>query len=622
MAIYNRFDCIDADLYEERLNVLNFILMDAQNMKTYVNEQRVKVDTLNRLCLRYMRMHSDRSPYSVNKIEIIDYLKRAEGITDEAFKKKGVQGKSLDKEKVILPLYDSGKATDFLEMYIKLLESKNRNNTVTSLYTRIIDNTAMFGWDRELVQVPFSVNPSLNLRFNYANEGIINFPKEMKSVVHAPNDYYLVWGDFSQIDARVAYNTLLRDEENFQYIKRFPDDIYAGFANWVNEVHKRELEENVYKLSERCESEESQLGTAYSFASHQKAQDALNAWKPFTGFKDKEERKLYKVYCLQTIYGTRYHKTASANSFIKMFGNVLSSCKKYQTYWKDIQHRNMLGAPIKVNCYFGHSELVASKSGRQVNDTLYSCLNYPVQGTSSEIMIHTCNDILDRFYELGYDNSAVSIYYVRHDEPIFLVHKSLLEDSHIFKEFETIYVDDWLPLNLKFNWGTCYGEVSPDVQSTYESVIPEESSLLAPVNVTSYDYSPIDKMLEVGVAVRDYEDTRIVVFYSTHLNAYDALSFDIKEIELDLYDFLHQLVLKSTSKLYEIGYRQLVIYNRESMHVDEFADGVGLLYRFINHAATSLAEAAANSFILQIRGGDIGDAEHLKNAGVLDLFGG
>ena len=105
---------------------------------------------------------------------------------------------------------------------------------MTAFYNRSEKNKKVKGWEGMLTAIPFLAQKNINLRFNYSNENIISFPKEISAMIKAPEGHILAWGDFAQSDARIAYNTLLKDEENYKYISAFPDDIYAGFANWVS----------------------------------------------------------------------------------------------------------------------------------------------------------------------------------------------------------------------------------------------------------------------------------------------------------------------------------------------------------------------------------------------------
>lgn len=578
MVNFSKDDDVDVDVYEQRLNYSGEIYMNLKSVARYILNQENLSKTLYRLCRRHMNMSSRYGYGSVEKNSVIAYLKNSEHIPAERFRKKGVQGESLDKDKVLKPLRDSGIAKDFLDLYMEFQECSTRGNNVSKLLSRIKNNETIEGWNSDLVCVPFSANRSLNLRFNYSREGIINFPKDMKDVIFAPQDYYLVWGDFSQIDARVAYNTLLRDETNFEFIRKFPDDIYAGFANWVNEFQRNILAQNISHLEAVCENENKLHGTAYSYGKLEEARDRLDNWKVFNGFSDKKERTLYKVYCLQTIYGTRFHLNPEANIFIKTLGTVLDSCPKYNRYWNDIKKRADLGIPIKVNCYFSHMELVPAVGGRRVNDTLFKCLNYPVQGTSSEILILTINNILDRLYDLGYTEEQARVYYVRHDEPIFLIHKDVMKDAHIFKEFETINIDNWLPLELGFNFGRCYGRVSEDVQTEYNKIKIISDNTLDVTSKEVVDHYPLEPMLELGVSIFRENGHMIIAFYNGEDNSYDTMYRNNVDATVEDIIIIKAYIEKYIENVKPLGYKLVVIYNAINYYGDDFINGISVIY--------------------------------------------
>lgn len=616
------------ELYSERLNRSGEIFMSLDHVKAYSNTQSNTARTLSRLCHRYMNINSMTGYIALDKHSVIDYLQQTEYVSSDRFEKKGVQSLSLDKDKVVRPLYESGIAQDFLGMYMQLQESNTRSNNMSKLVSRVGTNTKVEGNAGELTSVPFEANQTLNLRFNYSKEAIIGFPKEMTDVIYAPKDYCLAWGDFSQIDARVTYNILLKDDTNFEYIKAFPD-IYAGFANWVNEENRKNLEIEKSRLEAIIADEELRFGSAPSYNLLAGVITKLENWKPFTGFKDKEARKLYKVYCLQTIYGTRYHKVPEANAFIKMFGKVLASCPKYQRYWDDVMRRVDLGVPLKVSCYFGHSELVPATGGRFKMDTLYKCLNYPVQGTSSEILILTCSNILEKLYAKGYTEEQVSIYYVRHDEPIFLIHKDVMKDTQIFKEFENLYIEDWLPLNLTFSFGECYGKPDPSLTEQFEAACSSISSeqLNAVPTVTTSELSnhyPLDDILELGIAVSRDADNIVTCFYDKTSHSFDTCVKQFSGVITDLE------IIKSYVEHYIVGvktrgFRQVVIYNLCDHFEDTVIDGIAVFFRCNANPAVTDARMLTDVVIDKLNNVSFEVTEEragfLKSLSRLNVFG-
>lgn len=601
MQFYSRRDKVDVDLYEERLNRMGSIFLDLVGVGTYAQQQACKAATLHRLCLRYMNLHAKDGFSALSSDSVKHYLQVTEGIPRQNFKKKGVIGESLSTDKVLIPLLKNGYAPDFLKLYIAHQSCKSRSNNMTAFYKRHSATEKIRGWEEYLTPIPFTANRNVNLRFNYSNENLISLPKDMRGVIKAREDYVLVWGDFAQSDARIAYNLLLKDEVNIKYILAFPDDIYAGFANWVQEYQRVELEKLLANAKAFREGVMQENGQDVGTVNIEMYEKLLSEWKPFTGFKSKEERDLYKVYVLETIYGTRFHKVAEAGKFIQTLGRVLDACPKYKKFWDDIKKRAAFGFPLRVQCYMGHVEHVMAFSGARINDTLFKCLNYPVQGCTSEFMIVTVNRILDKFYSLGYTEDDVHVYYCRHDEPVFEIKKSVMKDSWIFGDYSRIQVDDWTPLGLDFSFGRVYGEVEQNLMDDFHLSTKINAGNLGffEPKLQDQEYYPLENLLEISVKVEKTSETEaLVAVYCAHNNS-SVIRYLKPPPGVDDITILRLFVEKYLNSIFDAGYYQLVIYNDSNYYEDDLAGDLPIvrLYRPSSnssmHKATIIATAAA-----------------------------
>ena len=616
MQFYTLTDYVDVDRYEEYLNLNGEIYADLDEIMLYAQKQRYRAMTLYRLCLKYMNLHSKSGYSSIGTASVVDYLQRNEEISHKNFRKKGVAGDSLDKKKILIPLLQNGYAVDFLEMFIEYKESDNRSNNMSTLLRRIASNKKHQGWDSDLTPVPFTANRDVNLRFNYSNENIISFPKDMKSVIKSKSGYVLAWGDFAQSDARIAYNLLLKDETNIPYIRAFPDDVYAGFANWVNEFKKQELQQRLGEMLARNKTVFKEAGSKSDTFNVEAIQKQLAEWMPFTGFKTKAERDLYKVYVLQTIYGTRNHKVAKASKFITALGKVLDSCSKYKRFWEDIVKRASFGIPVKVHCYMGHVEHVAAFDGSRLNETLFKCLNYPCQGGSSEIIILTVNRILEKFYSLGYTSDDIHVYYIRHDEPVFQMKKTLMKDSWILKDFGIIQVDDWIPLRLDFSFGRTYTEKDKDLMDEFSlssRINADKLSVCKPVN-PNRQYYPLENLLEISVCITRMPGEKDVLSVY-NVNKHSGAAKTIAPLEgVEDSVVIKKFVDKYLTQIYAAGYQQLVVYNSLNCYEDVIDGSIPVvrLYRpltnrytfnsnVIGAAAMSAISGKANDIVEQNR---------------------
>ncbi len=698
MRIYSANDDINVELYEERLNMTSEIYMDLSELGIYAEQQAIKAATLTRLCLQYMNLHSQKGYTSISVNSVLHYLQYVEKVPKSLFKSKGVASESLNMKKVLLPMRENKYAVDFLDIYIKRQECNSRSNNMTAFYNRSERNKKVRGWEGMLTAIPFLAQKNINLRFNYSNENIISFPKEISAMIKAPEGYVLAWGDFAQSDARIAYNTLLKDEENYKYISVFPDDIYAGFANWVScftyndllyklkiaenkfyekkrKILEEKLEDNffvkkakedvdkyaatfrtvlegnmeetsqtkniilkyesklkyLHSMEEFVESEKEKFRSlsVNDDSEVKKLKKQIKSFVPFSGFKNKNERDLYKVYVLQTIYGTRRHLVPYANKFINILGKVLESCSKYKKYWDDIQKRASYGIPIRVRSYMGHVEYVPAFDGDRVKETLYKCLNYPVQGCTSELIISTTNQLLDTFYNLGYTEDDIRVYYNRHDEPVFILKESVMKDSWIFKDFSKIQMDDWIPLCMDFSFGRNYSEEDKDLMEKYElSIRINKNKIKADCGTLKHvEYYPLDKLLELAMHIEVvFEKKVLIVLYSEEKNSFDTILLEVSNTQ-NLGEIMMYYINRYIKTFYDLGYRQVVILNKV-LHDDDMSGNIPVtrLYRIsssISVFRSYVIAMAAKSTLLKTTSQLVEDNhEFLNSVSRLNMFGG
>jgi hypothetical protein len=611
-------DYVDVDLYDRRLNRDGFICVDLVGLGIYSNYQACVAETYQRLCLQFMNVNSRIGYSDLGRESVIGYLSSVEGVPLTSFRKKGVQGQSIDRKKVLMPLFENGYAQDFFDLYFHYVDAKARRSDTKKVFDRNISNDMVEGWDGQvLYKVPFVANKQVNLRFNYSNEDIIGFPREIKYLVQAPKGYVLAWGDFAQSDARIAFNTLLKDEKTLPLVLEYPDDIYAGFANLVSEHTFNELSMKleeakiIHKVYDEASGENSSSPAVDALT------EKLRSFQKFSGFSSAVERDAYKLNSLRVLYGTRRDSVREVSMFVSRFAEVLKGCQKYRKFWDDLSVRSTFGLPIRIKCYMGHTEYITSYEGSKVNEALFKGLNYPVQGGTSEMMILLVNKLLDRFGLMGYSEDDVRVYYCRHDEPIFLVREEVMKDSWVFKDFETIIVDDWIPLKMSFSFGTVYGESSKELESLYESSVSENSEKISVVERgPSVDYYPLSKMLELGVWVVDLGDGTdlldngfglerhsgrlLVVVFSEEL-----MKADVKIVNSSspFNVVVNQSVSKCLKKAHLEGYRLLVITNQfVGQHVEEIGVPISRVYRTQKTTALHKANIIALSALSKMKG--------------------
>jgi len=394
----------------------------------------------------------------------------------------------------------------------------------------------------------FRAEQKQNLRFNYNNTDIISIPYEYTASFAVPEDEIMAWGDFAQSDLRIVFNLLLRDEFNGPIMDKYADK-YEGMAAilaaWAGEEHNHD--------------------------------------------KFLEERELYKVNVLSGIYGQEHGNTPEDQAFISRLQKYLKTCPRYQEYRKRIKDCYELGLPIQVTGYFGHEEIITRPTEK---DTLNKALNTPAQTGTSEIVILTCNAILDKFYSLGYTSDDISLYITRHDEPIFRFKKHVLKDTWVFNDASTIMVDDWTPLRLDFSYGTYYGTEDPVITQQVRDVYDanaDKYSVYEP-SKERVDYVPALPVRKLYVSTEVVGEQTIICIYCKDSNkaAYFLADTNVQE-EVDA---VVREKCMTTSEDWGLKYRGVMIYTT-GYREDAFAD---IRYRFVpgNNEGCNLASLLAH----------------------------
>lgn len=428
-------------VYDEHLNGRGYVYMDLECIEDAINTADETAKQAERLLCEYLVFHNHPCR-EYNKSCIIEYFVHDRYVPVSTFSTKNTKGLSLDRRKVVPKIREKLKVNHYV---LDLNDLYSENKTLVSNLTKLVNRRKKGDPEKaadgsNIWRIPFEATLTNNFRFNYKSEAIINIPRTLKNSFKVPEGKVIVYGDFANADMRSGYNTHLISEDNIDLIMEFEDDTYAGMAALVNKY----IRENV------------------------------NPDEPvFTGFKSKAERDKYKVYFLAVMYGTRSTPISEDLNFVNSLVKVLESSPKYSQYIEDIQTRLKFGIPIYTQTIFGQVATVDQVSG--VNkwlsqQSLHRALNYPVQGTTSDLVIITVNRIIDTMRGLGIGKDMFDVYFVRHDEPLFVMDEHLIDEiSWVFKDYETIVVPGWLPYRMDFMFARNYGEVDKDLMDRYES---------------------------------------------------------------------------------------------------------------------------------------------------------
>lgn len=495
MLKFTKDDFVDVESYDRALHHNGYILYDSEHMKSIYNFEKVASYSYQCLAKDVMIQHSGGFYASLEKLKLYNYLTRVEGCPEHYFNKRGVQGISIDKNKVLSKLASNGYAEEFFKYYMVYRNKEANCNKIRKVLDECWEIVAKNREGRELARIPYSVNQQQNLRFNYRDRDVVALPKMYGETFSTEDGYFLVWGDFAQSDFRIAYNLFLRDENNVDLMAQV-EDKYEGLARLVAESEGRDFDQEVFK----------------------------------------RDRKLYKTLTLACMYGTRDTVEKTKKPFVKMMNDFLRKCPRYVEFEKRIRDRVELGLPFVVESYFGHQEiLTAGGNGVSIVD---KALNTPIQSGTSEVIILTVNKILEIFKGLGYSDDDVSVYMVRHDEPIFRLSEKVKKDLWVFEQATDILVDDWLPLHISFSPGYYYGVEDRELQKVYKnSCLNNFDKIEILEKGEGKDYFPLRPVLHLAVGWVRVGEQSVVCFYDTERALADVRIVRVEEERLPDYVF-------------------------------------------------------------------------------------
>lgn len=393
--------------YISLLRQTPYITIDYNQLLYAITDSYSQAFDQEMLCKLYMSINSEGLYNSTNKEILISYL-LSKGVEEQSFIIKGRKDLSIDMKKVIEPLYQRGIHKDVLGPYMKYRSYISYYNFLKKLLKSQDALPATRNDTNVIINYPFTVEERENLRAYYSNLSVISIPKLYSNIITVPDtNFFLAWGDYPQADWRLAYSLFIRDETNAKVMDMY-EDSYEGIAALI----------------------EGDNFDKDTFMAH---------------------RNEYKVNTLKTFYGS-----SSNDAIVKKLHDFFMSCKKYKKYYNDLNLLYSFKLPICCKSYFGFEQLLPEQ--KSANDFISKGLNTPIQTMTSHLVIETVFGILDKFFSLGYSNTDIQVYFVRHDEPIFLVHKSILKDAWVFGDCSQIHIDGFSPFKLDFHFGYNYTE--------------------------------------------------------------------------------------------------------------------------------------------------------------------
>jgi hypothetical protein len=563
MLFLTRTSKVDYELYGQRLNRRGCVYVDRDKLIAVYHGLSAKSATCYKLCLRIMQSNSDTVYYDLSRDIVLKYLQKWENVGEHRLRSRNVKGLSLNSGNVLQPLMDAGFANEFLGAYTSYTSLFARVNKLSGLLGSLELADCVGNMDEVLLNVPFTAVVQQNLRFNYNNKDIIAVPWEMNSTFKAPKGKCLVWGDIDQADMKVAYNLLLMNEENSKLMLKYPDT-YEGFSRLIAAMDGSEFDYDTFV----------------------------------------SERDVYKKYCLETVYGTHAGKGKTEDKFVKSFVRFLSTCSRYQMYKEIIEDRINSGLPMTIQGYFGHQEILSP-----VSDNRNKALNTPCQTTTSELVIIIVNSILDKFESLGFGSDDVDVYFVRHDEPIFVMSLELLSYLWVYYEHSSVQIDNWTPLGLKFSVGYTYTEPDEELMESYQTCVKINKHNITIASVPngsgsgsgSVKFMPMGHTAFFGVGSFVVSD-RILLCICNESRSNGLRADYLIVSKCDLYNFVRTKFLELSSYFKGFGYGAVVVYNPWSSEDFYDLEPNGLQIKFdvkantLGFTADVLAQCAASLY--------------------------
>lgn len=391
--------------YMRLLNTSQTLFVDDERLQRAASECMYRARDLEYLCLQELRKECGGRYSTMTKNNLIEYLEEQGVDFDKRFCTKKGGEPSLDLKRTITPLIEQGVAVAVLTIY----KEWRSYLTYASFLRKMIERRSPFHVNeqgRVILEFSTHLEEQENLRVYYKDLAVVSIPKPFSNIVTtSSSDQHIAWCDYPQADWRFAYNLFVRDSTN-EDIMRDCVDAYEGLARIVE-------------------------GDRFD-------EDAF-----------KSTRKAYKVDCLSVFYNSSNNKAIP-----KAMREYFQSRERYARYLYDLSLLYRFKLPVPITSYFGYEQLLPEAPYESA--FISKGLNTPIQTFTSHVVNETVMGLLERFWELGYTKDDINIYYVRHDEPIFVFRDTILKDAWIFKDCSEIHIDGFTPIHLDFHFGDYY----------------------------------------------------------------------------------------------------------------------------------------------------------------------
>lgn len=483
------------DEYLDLLRTSSNIYIDNHRLEVALRDCKYKTADYRSLVSLYLTIETGGMIRGSSRDDIIEFLLLAGVDLDKRYSNRKTKQYSLDRKHVVEPMIKDGIHVELLENHLKASTFSSHYNFLSTLYSnRLIHRKCSDG--NFIIKYGTHIGEEQNLRAYYSDIAVVSIPKIYSSIVCAGDELqHLAWCDYPQADWRFAYNLFIKDGSNIEIMTKY-EDAYEGLARLVE-------------------------------------------GDKFNSETFKTSRKDYKVSCLSTFYYSS-NKSPVSNAIRDYF----LSCEKYKRYANDLEWLQKFKLPVPCKSYFDHTQLLPEAP--YPRSFISKGMNTPIQTFTSHVVNETVFGILERFWNLGYTKDDINIYYVRHDEPIFVFRDSIIKDAWIFEDCSEIFLEGFTPIKLDFYFGDYYKEVNEDLTKR----IKQESKKY-PEYIHHYsggqakDYYPVNKVESVYISFlkfAEYVEIRCLDYRTEK-------SFFYKEKPKDYLEIFNRIIFDIIRKL-------------------------------------------------------------------------
>lgn len=415
-----------------------FIYIDKFLGMSLLEYDRNKKSSLELLLKEYMMEESGNRYSAIEQNSIINFLIEFMGVSEDMLKNED-KAYSIS-GKVLTEIANKGKAVEFINLYLEYKRLLTITNNYTSLLEKLEPLPNVRNMDaRPLYKLRYKTKNAVTRRVYTEDHNIQAIAHEYLKTISCPDGKAIVSGDFSAIEPTIQYYVLYRDPS-----------LDNGFL--------------------RCKD-------PYGFM--------FNVTNPSSQLEfTKEFRGKWKQPYLSLVYGSSYMNAGRQigdTEVTKNAKNWLDNNEIRKAYLKSIHEKYTKREIANVYSFFGNI-MPINPANVPENTFTDHCMNYPVQGTAHDFIVHFTLPLIDTFRSQGYE---IELLASRHDEPLFLINaKDIPAFEKVYRQFSNIIVSDWRPLHCTMEIGIYYK--TPQIILEPEPLTEDEYADIAYTDKSQY----------------------------------------------------------------------------------------------------------------------------------------